>query len=77
MFLMEKCSGEIKACSCADGSKQHEHIAKDKATTLTVSSDAIFIQATIFAHEGHDMATCNIPGAFFPSRQPQLCSNAS
>jgi hypothetical protein len=64
MFLTKKQSGEIKACSCADCSKQCEHIAKDKATTSTVSSDTIFIQATIFAHEGRDVATCNIPGAF-------------
>ena len=64
MFLTEKHSGKIKARGCADGSKQREHIAKDKATAPTVSLDAIFIQATIFAHEGCGVGTCNIPGAF-------------
>jgi hypothetical protein len=50
MFLTEKRSGEIEARGCADGSKQPQHIAKDEATAPTVSSDAIFIQGTIFAH---------------------------
>jgi hypothetical protein len=72
MFLTEKCSGDINACSCADGSNQCEHIAKDKATSPTVSSDAIFIQATIFANEGHDVATCNIPGAFLHADNPEF-----
>jgi hypothetical protein len=64
MFLMEKCSGEIKACGCADGSKQCEHIAKEEATPPTVFSDAIFIQATIFAHEDRDVATCKFQALF-------------
>ena len=64
MFLTEKRTGKVKACSCANGSKQGDQIAKEEATALTVSSDTIFIQGTIFAHEGHDVATCNIPGAF-------------
>ncbi len=70
MFLTEKYWDEIKACSFADGSKQPEHIAKNKATAPTVSSDTIFIQATIVAHEGHDVATCNIQGAFLQADNP-------
>ncbi len=57
MFLTEKCSGEIKARACANGGIQRTHIAKDKATAPTVTSEAIFIQGTIFAHEGRDVAT--------------------
>ena len=64
MFLTEKCSGEIKARACANGSTQRTHIAKEEATAPTVTSEAIFIQGTIFAHENRDVATCNIPGAF-------------
>jgi hypothetical protein len=51
MFLTEKCSGRIKACACANGSTQRDHIAKEEATAPTVTSKAIFIQGTIFAHE--------------------------
>ncbi len=35
-----------------------------------VTSYAIFIQSTIFAHKGHDMATCNIPRAFLQVDSP-------
>jgi hypothetical protein len=70
MFLTKKRSGEVKARGCADGSKQREHIAKDEATAPTVTSDAIFIQSTIFAHEGRDVATCDIPGAFLQVDNP-------
>ncbi len=64
MFLTEKYMGDIIAQACANGSTQRTHIAKDEATAPTGTSDAIFIQGTIFAHEGHGVATCDIPGAF-------------
>ena len=70
MFLTEKCSGEIKAQGCANGSKQRNHIVKEEATMPTVSSESIFIQGTIFAHEEHDAATCDIPGAFLQADNP-------
>jgi hypothetical protein len=70
MFLTEKRSGEIKARGCANGSTQRSHIAKDEATAPTVTSEAIFIQSTIFAHEGRDIATCDIPGAFLQVDNP-------
>jgi hypothetical protein len=64
IFLTKKCVGEIKAQGCANSSKQRNHIAKEEATAPTVSSESIFIQGTIFAHEERDVATCDIPGAF-------------
>jgi hypothetical protein len=41
MFLTEKHSGEIKACACANGNVQCNHIAKEVATSPTVTSEAI------------------------------------
>ena len=70
MFLTKKRTGKVKARGCADGSKQREHIPKEEATAPTVTSDAIFIQSTIFAHEGRDVATCDIPGAFLQADNP-------
>ena len=70
MFLTEKRSGEIKARACANGSTQRTHIAKEEATAPTVTSEAIFIQGTIFAHEKRDVATCDIPGAFLQADNP-------
>ena len=64
MFLTKKSSGEIKAHGCADGRKQREHIAKDEATAPTVSTDALFITLVISAHEQHNVASADIPGAF-------------
>jgi hypothetical protein len=70
MFLTETRSSEIKARACANGSTQRLHIAKDKATAPTVTLEAIFIQSTIFAHEGRDIATCDIPGTFLQVGNP-------
>ena len=64
MFLTEKHSGEVKACACANGSTQCTTVAKEEAAAPTVTSEAIFIQCTIFAHEQQDVASCDIPGAF-------------
>ncbi len=69
-FLRKKRSGKIKARACANGSTQRSHIAKDEATAPTLTSEAIFIQSTIFAHEGRDIATRNIPGAFLQVDNP-------
>ena len=70
MFLTEKCTGKVKACGCANGSKQPANIAKDEAAAPTVSSVAIFIQGTIFAHKGRNVANCNMPGAFLQADNP-------
>jgi hypothetical protein len=56
--------------ACINGSTQQSHIAKEEATALTVTSEAIFIQGTIFAHEGRDFAMCDIPGAFHQADNP-------
>ena len=72
VFLTGKRSDELKARGCADSSKQCNHIAKEEATASTVSSESIFIQGTIFAHEERDVATCDIPGAFLQADNPDF-----
>jgi hypothetical protein len=72
MFLSKKCSGEVKACACANGSTQHTHVAKEEATAPTVTSQAIFIQCTIFAHKQQDVASCDIPGALLLADNPDF-----
>jgi hypothetical protein len=72
MFLTEKCSGKVKACACANGSVQRKHVAKEEAAAPTVTSEAIFVQSTIYAHESRDVATCNIPGAFLQANNPDF-----
>jgi hypothetical protein len=76
IFLTEKRTGEVKARACANGSVQRQHVAKEEAAAPTVTSEAIFVKSTIYARENRDVATCDIPGAFFAGRQPGFCSHA-
>jgi hypothetical protein len=70
MILTEKRSGKVKARVSVNGSTHRNHIAKEEATAPTVTSEAIFIQGTIFAHEQRNVATCDIPGAFLQADNP-------
>jgi hypothetical protein len=72
MFLTEKRTGEVKARACANVSVQRKHVAKEKAAAPTVTSEAIFIQSTIYANENRDVATCDIPGAFLQADNPDF-----
>ncbi len=72
MFLTEKRTGEVNARACANGSVQRNHVAKEEAAAPTVTSKAIFIQSTIYANENHDVATCEIPGAFLQADNPDF-----
>ena len=73
LFLTEKHIGELKARACTNGSVQQQHIAKEEAAAPTVTTEAIFIQGTIFAHKNCNVATCNIPPT---GRKPRLRFNA-
>ena len=64
IFIKEKRNGDIKARSCANGSVQREHIAKDEAASPTVALESVFTTATIDAREKREVVTIDIPGAF-------------
>jgi hypothetical protein len=51
IFLTEKCSDEVKAHACTNGSTQGTYVAKKEATASTVTSEAIFILCTTCAHK--------------------------
>jgi hypothetical protein len=72
MFLTEKRSGEVKARACANRSVQRQHVANKEAAAPTVTSEAIFIQSTIYARGNRDVATCDIHGAFLQANNPDL-----
>ena len=72
MFLTEKRSGEVKARACANGSVQRKHVAKEEAAAPTVTTKAIFVQSTIYAHESRDVAMCDIPVAFLQADNPDF-----
>ena len=64
IFIKEKRNGDIKARSCANGSVQREHVAKDEAASPTVALESVFTTATIDAREKREVVTIDIPGAF-------------
>jgi hypothetical protein len=64
IFFKEKKNGTIKARSCANGSVQREHVAKEEAAASTIGLDSVFITSTIDAKESRRVVTINIPGAF-------------
>ena len=64
MFLTEKRDGKIKGRACADGRKQREEIKREDAASPTVALDSILLTSAIDAHEGREVATIDIPGAY-------------
>jgi hypothetical protein len=64
IFLKEKQDGNVKARSCANGSVQREHVAKEEAAAPTVALESVFVTATIDAKEKQKVVTIDIPGAF-------------
>jgi hypothetical protein len=64
IFLMEKKSRVIKACSCTNGSPQREHIAKEEAVAPTVALKSVFITSTIDAKESRKVVMVDVLGPF-------------
>ncbi len=62
-FLKKKQDGNVKARSCANGSAQKEHVAKEEAAAPTVALESICVTATIDAKEKQKAVTIDIPGA--------------
>ena len=66
MFLTQKQDGRFKARGVADGSKQSRRpgYKKEDAASPTVSNEGVMITGAIEAHEGRDVATFDILGAY-------------
>ena len=64
IFLTEKRDGTIKARHCANGSTQRQYMDREAVSSPTVSTESTLLTAVIDAHEGRDVATCDIPNAF-------------
>jgi hypothetical protein len=64
MFLKEKRCGKIKGRGCADGRKQREYMTKEETSSPTVAIESVMLSCMIDAHEGRNVATADIPGAF-------------
>ena len=66
MFITEKRDGRVKTRQCAVGSKQRTYEGYNKADNAspTCSTDAVIITSVMDAHEGRDVATADMPGAY-------------
>jgi hypothetical protein len=64
LLLKEKDNVDIKECTCVKGAPQRGYIHKDNAVSPTAATDSVFITGAFDAHEYHDVAFCNLPGAF-------------
>jgi hypothetical protein len=64
IFLKEKKSRVIKACSCANGSPQREHFAKEEAVAPTVALKSVLITSTMDAKESRKVVTVDVLGVF-------------
>ena len=73
IFLKQKQNEDVKARSCANGSVQQEHIAKDEVS-LTVALESVFTTATIDTKEKQEVVTVNIPGAFLHANNEDYSS---
>ncbi len=51
IFLKQKQNGDIKARSCANGSVQWDHSAKDEAVLPTVALESVLVTSAIDARE--------------------------
>jgi hypothetical protein len=64
--------GRVKGRGCADGRPQRAYIPSEDSTSPTVSTQAVFLTCLIDAHEGRDVATVDIPGAFMQADMDDL-----
>ena len=64
MLLTKKRDGKIKGRAVRDGRKQRSYIKKEDAASPLVLLEGIMIMSAIEAHEGREVATIDIPGAY-------------
>ena len=63
-MVQEKRSGKIKGRAVADGRKQRHYISKEDAASPTVQLESLMLSLIVDAHEGRDVATADVVGAY-------------
>ena len=71
IFLTEKKNRILKARTCANGSIKRNYIAKDDASSPTVSTDSVLITKAIEARQKRDIPTADVPNAFVQTEIPK------
>ena len=65
VFLKEKHDGTTKGRACDISTMQHAYIKEEDSSSLTCTTESVFITLGIDAHERHHVATFDVPTAFF------------
>ena len=63
MDLKKKKNGKIKGRSCADGHPQRKVFTKEEVSSPTVSTESVFVIATIDVFGNRDVAIVDLPCA--------------
>ena len=63
-LIKEKRDGRLKGRTVADGRPQRLLYEKSETTSPTVSTDALMLSIMVDAHEGRDVATADVVGAY-------------
>jgi hypothetical protein len=71
-LVKRKRCGRIKARMVADGRPQRKYIAKEDATSPTVSTEALLVSLIIDAFEGRDVATADVAGAYLHAKMDEF-----
>ena len=71
-LIKEKRTGTIKGRTCTNESKQRSFLKYGEDFALPkISLEALFISLVIDTHEGRDIATFDIPGAYLRGEMPE------
>ena len=63
-LIKKKRDGKLKGRTVADGSVQRSLYDKSETASPTVATDALLLSIIIDAHEGRDVATADVAGAY-------------
>ena len=63
-LIKEKRDGRLKGRTVADGRTQRTLYDKSETASPTVSTDALMLSIIVDAHEGRDVATADVTGAY-------------
>ena len=64
-LIKEKRSGDLKGCTCVDGSGQRKYLKQDESVASPAASlESLIITLLVDAYEGRDVAVYDVPGAY-------------
>ena len=63
-LIIEKRCCKLKGRICVYGRKKHAYISKEESSPPTISTEALITSLVVDVHEGRDVTTCDIVGAY-------------